>query len=101
MFGASMLTVAILEGLTPGRLRRLLFISLLIGMAVGFHIRRVEVFQRSWMKQTRFYWQLFWRAPDLNPGAVVAADGEIFLYVGRNATSLTLNLLYPENLPYP
>jgi hypothetical protein len=34
-------------------------------------------------------------------GTAIASDGEMFLYVGRSPTALTLNLIYPEDLPYP
>jgi hypothetical protein len=101
MLGASIFTIAALEWITPRRLTRILLLSLLISIAVGYHIRRVEIFNRSWVKQQRFYWQLFWRIPELKSGASIAADGELFLYVGRYSTALALNLLYPEDLPYP
>jgi hypothetical protein len=101
MFGASIFTIGLLEWITPRRLTRIILISLLVALAVGFHIRRVETFHRSWVKQSRFYWQLYWRIPDLKPGASIAADGEMFLYVGRYSTALTLNIIYPEDLPYP
>jgi hypothetical protein len=101
MFGASLLLVGLIVWLTQRQLARILILSVLIGLAVGFHIRRAEVFNRSWVKQSRFYWQLSWRVPDLKSGASIAADGEMFPYVGRYSTALALNLLYPENLPYP
>jgi hypothetical protein len=101
MLGASILTISILEWISPRRFVRIVLLSSLIGIAVGFHIRRVEIFNRSWVKQQRFYWQLSWRIPDLKSGAAIAADGELFLYVGRYSTALALNLLYPEDLPYP
>ena len=100
-FGASILTVAALEWLTVRRLARLILLGALVGLAVGFHVRRANDFRWSWIKQNRFYWQLYWRAPELKSGALIASDGEIFPYVGRYSTSLALNLLYPEDLSYP
>ncbi len=101
MFGASILTVAALEWLTVRRAAKLVLLSVMVGLAIGFHVRRANDFRWSWTKQTRFYWQLYWRAPDLKPGTTIGSDGEFFPYVGRYATSLALNLLYPSPLPYP
>jgi hypothetical protein len=100
-FGASILTIAALEWLTVRRTARVVLLSVLIGLAIAFHVRRANDFRWSWTKQTRFYWQLYWRAPDLKPGTLIGSDGEFFPYVGRYATSLALNLLYPASLPYP
>jgi hypothetical protein len=97
IFGASILWVAFLEWSMPRRLPKLLVLSVLIGLAVGFHIRWTNDFRWIWKDELRFYWQLYWRAPYLKPGSTIAADGEFFPYVGRNSTALALNLLYPQS----
>ena len=100
MFGASILWVATLEWITPRRLPKLLIVSVLIGLAVGFHVRWTNPFRWIWQDELSFYWQLYWRAPYLKPGTTIASDGEFFPYVGRNATALAVNLLYPQS-DYP
>jgi hypothetical protein len=97
MFGASILWVAFLEWSMPRRLPKLLILSALIGLAIGYHIRWTNNFRWIWKDELRFYWQLYWRAPYLEPGSTIAADGEFFPYVGRNATALAINLLYPQS----
>jgi hypothetical protein len=51
------------------------------------------------VRQTRFYWQLSWRAPALKPGTAVFSDGEIFKYVGLYSTAAGINLIYPPQQP--
>jgi hypothetical protein len=100
IFGASILWVAFLEWSMPRRLPKLLLLSALIALSVGFHIRWTNAFRWIWKDELRFYWQLYWRAPYLKPGSTIASDGEFFPYVGRNATALAINLLYPQS-DYP
>jgi hypothetical protein len=80
-------------------------ISILVGLAIGMHLRVGNDYRWNWVKQTRFYWQLSWRAPGLVPDTAIFSDGEIFKSVGIYSTSLAINLLYPLSekegqLPY-
>jgi hypothetical protein len=101
MFGVSILFVAFLEWLTPRRLSKAIVLSALIGLAIGMHLRNTNDYRWSWAKQTRFYWQLYWRAPNLQPGTAILSDGEIFNYVGEYSTGAALNLLYPQPASQP
>lgn len=96
MFGTSMLLVALLSWLTPRRLQKILIVAVLVGVAVAFHYRSTYGYFNAWVKQHQFYWQLTWRAPYLKAGTVLYSTDELFLYVGRNPTSMALNLLYPQ-----
>jgi hypothetical protein len=95
LFGASVLVVAFLEWLKAGGAQKAILIAVLAGLATGQHLRTANDFRWSWSKQTQFYWQLHWRAPNLQPETMVLSDGEIFPYVGINSTAAGLNLLYP------
>jgi hypothetical protein len=95
LFGASVLVVAFLEWLKAGRAQKAIVIAILVGLATGQHLRTANEFRWSWSKQTQFYWQLYWRAPSLQPGTTMLSDGEIFPYVGINSTAAAINLLYP------
>jgi hypothetical protein len=97
MFGASILVVGLLDWITPRRLPKIILVSALVGMAVGFHLRSTTEFVKSWTKQSEFYWQLAWRAPYIQPGTALLSPDEIFPFVGRYSTSMALNLLYPRS----
>jgi hypothetical protein len=96
MFGLSIFIVAALEWFTPRRLPKMLLLAVLIGMASGFHLRNSVTYYRSTLKQNEFYWQLYWRAPYIKPNTALLSADELFIYVGRKPTAVTLNLLYPQ-----
>jgi hypothetical protein len=96
MFGLSILVVGLLEWFTPRMIPKVLLLAVLIGLSTGFHIRTSVTFYRSTLKQNQFYWQLYWRAPNIKPGTAILSADELFPYVGRKPTAITLNLLYPQ-----
>jgi hypothetical protein len=98
MTGMSILFVGLLEWFTPRRLPKALLLAALIGLATGFHLRVATSYYRSTLLQNQFYWQLYWRAPYIQPGTAILSKDELFLYVGRKPTAVTLNLLYPQPL---
>ena len=96
MFGASLLLVGLLDWLTPRRLPKIILVGTLAGLAIAFHLRSTVTYVQSWQKQHAFYWQLYWRAPALQPGTALLSADELFLYVGRYSTTFAINLLYPQ-----
>jgi hypothetical protein len=99
MFGLSVVTVGVLEWLSANTRAKNVVVSLLVGMAVFFHLYSGKTFQDSWEKQRKVYWQLYWRMPYLQPGTAVISDGEIFINVGRYSTAMGISLLYPPSYP--
>ena len=43
------------------------------------------------VKQNRFYWQLYWRAPSIQPNTAILSADELFSFVGRASTAMALN----------
>jgi hypothetical protein len=96
MTGMSILCVGLLEWFTPRRIPKAALLALMIGLAAGFHLRVATSYYRSTLAQDQFYWQLYWRAPYIKPGTAILSKDELFIYVGRKPTAVTLNLLYPQ-----
>lgn len=94
-FGASIFIVGLLEWLTPHRLQKVILLSILVGLATGFHLRTANQYRWIWRQQAQFYWQLAWRAPHLEAGTAILSENELFPYVGAYSTSIALNLAYP------
>jgi hypothetical protein len=59
-------------------------------------VRNATAYYRSWLQQKNFYWQLAWRAPSIQPDTALLSNDELFIYVGRAATAMAVNLLYPQ-----
>lgn len=95
-FGASLMLVGLLEWFTPRLIPKVILISLLVGLAVHLHLDNANEYRWSWVSQKRFYWQLAWRAPQLQPNTAVLSADELFPYVGVYSTAAALNLLYPQ-----
>ena len=105
LFGISILIVGFLEWLSNRSMAKLMVICLLVGIAVHTNLYTAKEYQESWEKQRTFYWELFWRAPHIQPGTAFISDGEIFKFVGLYSTSMGISSLYPpaadpQQMPY-
>jgi hypothetical protein len=96
MFGASLLFTGIIDWLTPHRLQRAIILGVLIGLATGAQLRTANDYRWRWVAQTRFFWQLSWRAPQIKPQTPILAIDDVFPDQGRFATTVALNLAYPQ-----
>lgn len=96
MAGASLTFVAAIEGLIASRTARTTILSILIAASIGWHALNANEYRRSWIEQTDFYWQLYWRAPYITPGTAILSAGEILPRMGEYPTSFALNTLYPQ-----
>jgi hypothetical protein len=105
IFGVCLIWVGFLEWLSPRSKAKIMIVSVLIAIAVHANLHVAKAYQQSWEKQRTFYWQLFWRAPYIQPGTALISNGEIFSYVGLYSTSMGISLLYPpmespQEVPY-
>ncbi len=105
MLGASLFVTGLFEEIVAKKIQRVILLSLLIGLAAGAHLRVANEYRWSWVQQKRFYWNLAWRAPQIQPGTAITPEGEILNYVGIYSTAAGINLLYPPDgsstkLPY-
>ena len=97
MLGASLVVVAILEALVTNSKYRLIVLSVLLSLAIGWQVITANSYRRAWIKQSQFYWQLAWRAPYIQPGTAFLSSEEIFPYMTEVSTSFALSSLYPKN----
>ena len=95
MFGAGMVWIGGIFYVMQKQAHRYLFACLLLGLAVGLQLRTNNEYARGWYKQSQFYWQLYWRAPYIEPGTALVSEGEFLPLMGRHPTAYAINLLYP------
>ena len=105
MFGVCVILVAVLEWLSARHKAKIVVVGAMFALAIHINLYTAKSYQLSWEKQRSFYWQVFWRAPYIQPGTAFISDGEIFPFVGRYSTSLGIAMLYPvvdnpQNVPY-
>ena len=96
MFGASLVWAALIDWIGRGKFQKSLLACALVALAVGFHLRVANDYVEIWKNEMRFFWQLSWRAPYIQPKTALIMDEEIFPNQGLFSTSAALNLLYPQ-----
>ncbi|MEA4906682.1 MAG: hypothetical protein VB089_03615 [Anaerolineaceae bacterium] len=96
MLGVSLLCVALLDWAGRGPAHSAVLLSLLVGLAVGFHLRTANDYRWMWTQQERFYWQLYWRAPYIEPGTALISEDEFLPNQELFSSSSAINLLYPQ-----
>lgn len=92
VIGVCLMWVGILY-LLPRVLRNVLF-SAIIGLSVAFHIQNNNSFLREWHQVREIFWQLSWRAPDIEPGTMVMFDGLPTIYYPSNSYTPLMNWTY-------
>ncbi len=96
LFGAAMVCTSATTIVLANRKRRDAFLALLIALAIGANLRAGIEFKQAWEKQTLFYWQLYWRAPNIKPHTAFISDSEFLSYMGNYPTGYAINTLYPK-----
>jgi hypothetical protein len=97
MPGASLLLVLFLDVFSTARFRtRLILLSLLIGLSVGYHARYTNDFRYAWKKELNLFRQLIVRVPELQKNTAFIAEEEILTYMGVYPTAYAINTLYAQ-----
>jgi hypothetical protein len=94
LFGAALFWAGFAQLSLKDALHRSLLIGVLVGLAVGVHIRTSNVYRRDWEKQSRIYWQMVWRAGKLEANTPIIATGALSGYVNEFSASAAINVLY-------
>ena len=94
MLGIS-LFLAGLGYLAPVRLRYGLA-ALLVALAAGRHVLVGDAFRRDWDAQKNLFWQMYWRAPGIQPDTLVLMNEELSFYAD-NSIGGALNWIYSSN----
>jgi len=103
-FGAALILAGLLE-LIPSFSWRTILAVALVALAIGLQIQYAFSFREDWKLQESYFWQLFWRAPSIQPGTAVLSDSTIFSYTSADHLTLPLNWIYAPDqktgtLPY-
>lgn len=104
MLGSCVFVAALVDGMVKPRLQPLV-IGALVGLSFGLHYQNALVYRQEWRNLQDYYQQLTWRAPQLQPGTIIASDDVQLFRFGDNGLTPLLNWTYaPEHhaasLPY-
>ena len=105
-FGASIFLVSFFwRFIGNTRRQKIVFLTVLVSLAVGFHARITNDYRWEWTRQTRFFDQINWRMPGIEPQTSIfinkSISGFLNSYSALAALNTTLDIKgYPSNLPY-
>jgi hypothetical protein len=68
MLGSCILIVGLIELIIRTRVQRIIVISILVGLAVGFHFRNANLYRQDWIRAKDLIYQISWRMPGLRDG---------------------------------
>lgn len=94
MAGAALVVVSLIDWIIQNHKYQLALYCLLIGLAVGFQFRNATNYRWSWEKQLRTYWELKWRAPQIDPPTTFFAESTLFSYMGGGANAAAFKQMY-------
>jgi hypothetical protein len=98
VLGVSLLLAGLLGWLPLRNWMRLVLVGMLVGLAVGQHFQVSNAYRRDWQTQQRFFWQLAWRIPELEPGTVLMVNDLPVKYYTDNSLTAPLNWYWaPDN----
>jgi hypothetical protein len=97
MLGASLVVTGLLEIVLNPRFRPVIAAGL-VALAVMMHYTNAQEYRAEWAKLQDFFWQLTWRAPQLQPGTLALFDViPLNRYSDSDMTAL-LNWTYAPDL---
>lgn len=98
IMGASFLLAGLL-GLIPGKSWiKTLPLALVLGLAVGYQFQVANAYRRDWNLQKTLFWQLAWRAPQLQGHTALLSNVTPIHYSSDNSLTAPLNWMYdPDN----
>ncbi|MFT3892306.1 MAG: hypothetical protein QM730_11785 [Anaerolineales bacterium] len=105
MLGASLFIIGLAELVLRGGRRKLVLLSLLIGVMTANQFAVANTFRRDWSNQQNFFWQMAWRMPALQNGTAVVVYDLPLQYASDLQLTAPLNWMYvpdfqSRELPY-
>lgn len=97
MFGSAVLFVWLLDWLVRKPVQKQVIVALFLAFAMGSHVENANTYRREWQTQKDFFWQLTWRAPQLQEGTTVLTYGLPMNYYSDNSLTAPLNWIYEPN----
>lgn len=97
MFGSSLFLVGLIDLLIRHRAYQVVILGVIMGLTIGLHLQYSNLYRREWNSQVKFFWQLTWRAPQIEPNTVLLTAELPFTYFSDNSLTAPLNWTYHPN----
>jgi hypothetical protein len=98
MLGASLFIVGLATLLLKDGRRKILILSVLIGLSTAYQFSVSNTFRRDWENQRQFFWQLAWRIPAMKEGTVLLTYELPLKYVSDLQVTAPINWMYAPSI---
>ncbi len=93
MFGAGLIVIALLIWFVHSSKQKII-LSILLIFSVATQFLVVNQYRIEWAEQSDYYWQLYWRAPAVQPRTAFLSREQPSISVPESDASFALNVLY-------
>lgn len=98
MLGSVLLLTGLVGLLPVPRWGRIAVVAALVAFGVGQQFENANAFRRDWDLQRSLFWQMAWRAPDIQPGTTLISGDLPIQFSSDNSLTAPLNWIYaPDN----
>lgn len=94
MFGAALVLTALIHAFVSSSRARNIILATLFGLSVGWHLNNTNAFRLVWDKEQKFYEQLTWRAPNIQPNTAIITEQEVLAFMGDYPMGFAINTMY-------
>lgn len=94
IFGVSLFMAGLIEFIKKAMRLKVMLVVIFVSMAIGFHFQNGMAFKRDWETFQDFFWQLTWRAPNLEKGTVILTTNFPLRFYSDNSLTAPLNWTY-------
>lgn len=104
MFGIVIFIVSFVDWLGGLKNRKAILLGLLLGLSVASHMRTINKYRANWELQQNYFWQVYWRIPDLKQGSAILGPELPFSYISGISLGFAYNTIYdlePASMDVP
>jgi len=98
MLGASLFIVGLAALVLKEGKRKIVILSLLVGMSTAYQFSIANTYRRDWANQRNFFWQLAWRIPAMEENTALLTYELPLKYVSDLQLTAPLNWIYAPDL---
>ena len=98
MVGAAILVVFLVEWLLDNQLKKSIVLGTLVSVSLAFQIRNTDNYKNNWEIEKDYYWELYWRAPALEPGTAILGPKMPFSLIADYSVGIAFNSIYADEL---
>ena len=95
--GIALLLVVAIVWLLHSKRKSQIILALILGFSIAAQVRTTNKYRLDWEIQRDYFWQLYWRAPNLAPQTAILSDGVSSYGSSNFSVGFGINSLYHQS----